>query len=217
MIELRSIERKFFEGKPTEVAALRGVNLTINDGEMTAIMGPSGSGKSTLLHILALLDSHYTGEFIYNGTDVSSLGDSKKAKIRNREIGLVMQDYGLVGEMTALTNVEIPLIIAGEGGRAARKKAEAALDEVSLSHRAKYAANLLSGGERQRVAIARAIVMGAQLLLADEPTGAVDGETTDEIIGLMRRLNMSGVTVVIVTHDAAVASMCDRTVRLTKH
>lgn len=215
MIELKHICRKFFEGKPSEVNALRDVNLVVENGEMISIMGPSGSGKSTLLHILALLDDHYTGEYIYDGIDVQKLTDSRKAKIRNQDISIIMQDYGLIGEMSALNNVELPLIIAGTNGKKMREKALAALHEVGLEQKAKYNANLLSGGEKQRVAIARAIVSGAKIILADEPTGSVDSKTTVEIVNLMKKMNSNGVTVIIVTHDGAVAKMCSRQICIT--
>ncbi len=214
MIEVRDVYRKFYEGKPFEVVALKGANLVVHDGEMISIMGPSGSGKSTLLHILALLDNNYTGEYRYNGTDIHQLSDARKASIRNDEIGLVMQDYGLIGEMSALKNVELPLIIAGEGGTKMHEKALQALRDVGLENKAKNNVNLLSGGERQRVAIARAIVCGAKVLLADEPTGAVDSKTTVEIIELLKRQNKKGVTVIIVTHDIAVANMCERRINI---
>lgn len=215
MIELKHICRKFFEGKPSEVNALRDVNLVVENGEMISIMGPSGSGKSTLLHILALLDDHYTGEYTYDGLDVRKLTDSHKAKIRNQDISIIMQDYGLIGEMSALNNVELPLIIAGTNGKKMREKALAALHEVGLEQKAKYNANLLSGGEKQRVAIARAIVSGAKIILADEPTGSVDSKTTIEIVNLMKKMNSNGATVIIVTHDVAVAKMCKRQICIT--
>lgn len=214
MIELKNVSRKFFEGKPNEVAALRGINLTVSDGDMLAIMGPSGSGKSTLLHILALLDSHYSGELIYDGRDISKLGDTEKSSLRNHEIGLVMQDYGLVGEMTAQENVEIPLIVAGIGKKEARARSREALERVGMAHKSGYNANLLSGGERQRVAVARAVVMNAKVLLADEPTGAVDTKITGEIMDLLKTLNQSGVTVIIVTHDVNVANLCTRKINI---
>lgn len=214
MIEIKNLYRVFFEGKSTEVVALRDINLKVKDGDMLAIMGPSGSGKSTLLHILALLDDHYTGEYKYNGIDVSQLSDSCKAAIRNHEISLVMQDYGLIGNMSALSNVELPLIIAGESGKKAHEKALSALREVGLESKAKYNTNLLSGGECQRVAIARAIVSGAKVILADEPTGAVDSKKTIEIIELMKKINTNGVTVIIVTHDVVVANMCTKQINI---
>ena len=215
MIELKHICRKFFEGKPSEVNALRDVNLVVENGEMISIMGPSGSGKSTLLHILALLDDHYTGEYTYDGLDVRKLTDSHKAKIRNQDISIIMQDYGLIGEMSALNNVELPLIIAGTNGKKMREKALAALHEVGLKQKAKYNANLLSGGEKQRVAIARAIVSGAKIIFADEPTGSVDSKTTIEIVNLMKKMNSNGATVIIVTHDVTVAKMCNRQICIT--
>lgn len=214
MIELNNLYRKYYEGKPSEVVALRGINFVVNDGDMVAIMGPSGSGKSTLLHVLALLDNDYTGEYKYNGINMSKLPDTRKAALRNKEIGLVMQDYGLIGEMSAQKNVELPLIIAGETGKKMHQKALNALCEVGLGSKATYNTNLLSGGERQRVAIARAIVSGAKLLLADEPTGAVDSKTTVEIMELMNRLNENGVTIIIVTHDFAVADMCKKQISI---
>lgn len=215
MIELKKVNKSFSNGKENKIQALSNVSLTVNDGEMISVIGPSGSGKSTLLHIVAMLDTQDSGTYFYNGIDVSTMSESKKAQIRNREIGIVLQDYGLVGEMNALKNVALPLTIAGETGRTATQKAKDALCAVGLSDKLKQKANLLSGGQRQRVAIARAIVMNSKVILADEPTGAVDSKTTNDIMDLFSRINSkTGASVIIVTHDLTVAERCERTVQI---
>lgn len=215
MIQLKNINKNFLNGKENKIQALSNVSLTVNDGEMISIIGPSGSGKSTLLHIIAMLDTADSGTYLYNGIDVSTMSESKKAQIRNREISIVLQDYGLIGEMNALKNVALPLTIAGESGRIATQKAKDALCAVGLSDKLKQKANLLSGGQRQRVAIARAIVMNAKVILADEPTGAVDSKTTNDIIDLFSSINLkTGTSVIIVTHDSTVAERCGHTIKI---
>lgn len=215
MIELKKINKSFPNGKDNRIKALSNVSLNVNDGEMISIIGPSGSGKSTLLHIAAMLDTQDSGAYLYNGIDVSTMSQSKKAQIRNREIGIILQDYGLIGEMNSLKNVALPLTIAGETGRTAAQKAKEALCVVGLSDKLKQKTNLLSGGQRQRVAIARAIVMNAKVILADEPTGAVDSKTTKDIMDLFSNINLkTGASVIIVTHDLAVAERCGRIVKI---
>ncbi len=214
MIELKNVNKTYCPGKTNQVEALKNVNLTIKDGDLISIMGPSGSGKSTLLHILAMLDEADSGIYLFNGIDVSALKDAKKAALRNKDIGFIMQDFGLIGEVSALKNVEIPLIIGGVSGRELRERAENALKSVGLESHMKQKVNLLSGGERQRVAIARALVTNAKIIFADEPTGSVDSKNTTEIMNLLLSLNRSGVTVVIVTHDSIVANMCTRKIKI---
>ena len=215
MIELKNIKKTFFRGKPNQINALCGVDLTIRDGDMISVMGPSGSGKSTLLHILAMLDSPDTGDYLYNGKSVAAMSEMRRAALRNKRIGIVLQDYGLIGEMRAVDNVKIPLVIAGVSPPEARRRAEAALGEVGLAARASQRTSQLSGGERQRVAIARAIVTGAGMILADEPTGALDSAATAEIVDLLASLNDRGMTVVIVTHNPDVAARCQRQIRIS--
>lgn len=215
MIQIENICKSFSNGKENVIQALSDVSLTVNDVEMISVTGPSGSGKSTLLHIIAMLDTQDSGKYFYNGIDVSAMSESKKAQIRNREIGIVLQDYGLIGEMNALKNVALPLTIAGETGKAATQRAKDALCAVGLSDKLKQKANLLSGGQRQRVAIARAIVMNANVILADEPTGAVDSKTTNDIMDLFSSINLkTGASIIIVTHDLAAAERCGRKVKI---
>lgn len=214
MIELKNVCKTYNKNKANRVEALRNVSLCIEDGELLSIMGPSGSGKTTLLHMLALLDQPDSGEILFDGLDTAHMGDAKKARLRNADIGIVLQDYGLIGTMSALANVEIPLLIAGEKRRVARKKASEALERVSMLKRSAVKTCLLSGGERQRVAIARAIVTNAKLILADEPTGAVDSKNTDEIMELFKALNRQRKTVIIVTHNQKVAESCGRKLQI---
>ena len=212
MIELTNICKTFNKDRSNQVMALKDVDLRVETGEIVAIMGPSGSGKSTLLHILAMLETSDSGKYLLGGKDTAGLKDRQKAALRNKNIGIVLQEYGLVGELSAQSNVEIPLIIAGEGLGSSKRKALEALKEVDLADKAQTRAGLLSGGERQRVAIARAIVTDAQLILADEPTGAVDTKNGLAIMELFLKLHKNGKTIVIVTHNPEIAAMCQRTV-----
>jgi len=211
MIELENITKIYRMGK-VEVNALRGVNLSIQKGEMLAIIGASGSGKSTLMNIIGCLDKLSSGKYILDGADVSHLNDNKLADLRNKKFGFVFQDYSLLSRASALANVELPLIYGG--GPQKRKRAMEALERVGLGARAKHKPTELSGGEQQRVAIARALVNNPALILADEPTGNVDSKVTEEIISLFCQLNQEGITIVLVTHEADVASRTRRTIRL---
>lgn len=210
MIEIKNLSKTYLAGKENQVEALKNATLRIGKGEMIALTGPSGSGKSTLLHILALMDTQTSGEYYFMDKDVNEMREKERAELRNRQIGMILQDYGLIEELTAIQNVQLPLIIAGENGNKARKKAIAALEAVGLGKQLKQCANRLSGGQRQRVAIARAMVTNAQLILADEPTGALDKTATNEFMELMRRLNERGVTIIIATHNEMVAEQCNR-------
>jgi putative ABC transport system ATP-binding protein len=190
------------------VRALDGVSLTVDAGEMIAIRGPSGSGKSTLMNLLGCLERPDSGTYMLAGEDVSRLGKDRLAEIRNLRIGFVFQTFNLLPRMSALENVELPLQYAGRHD--AREKAIEALRIVGLADRMEHEPTQLSGGQRQRVAVARAIVTDPAILLADEPTGALDSRTGEEILALFKELNDRGNTVIIVTHDAAVARHCQR-------
>jgi len=194
------------------VRALDDVSFEIKAGEMVAIRGPSGSGKSTLMHIIGCLDTPDSGTYVLGGEDVSRLGKDRLAEIRNQNIGFVFQTFNLLPRMSALENVELPIHYAGR--KDAREHAEAALKIVGLGDRMEHEPNQLSGGQRQRVAIARAIVTSPKILLADEPTGALDSKTGEEILALFKSLNEQGRTIIIVTHDAAIARHCKREIFL---
>ncbi|MEI8196048.1 MAG: ABC transporter ATP-binding protein [Phycisphaerae bacterium] len=190
------------------VSALDHIDVTIEAGEMVAIRGPSGSGKSTLMNILGCLDRPTSGQYWLAGEDVSRLGKNALAEIRNRRIGFVFQTFNLLPRMSAMENVELPLLYAQRLG--ARQQAVKALTTVGLGDRTTHQPNQLSGGQRQRVSIARAIVTDPAIVLADEPTGALDSRTGEEILGLFKKLNEQGRTIIVVTHDSKVAQHCQR-------
>jgi len=212
MIELENVTKVYRMGK-VEVYALRGVTLSIKQGEMVAIQGASGSGKSTLLHVIGCLDRPTSGKYFFEGAEVSRLNDNQLAEMRNGKFGFVFQEYNLLSRASALSNVELPLIYGGN--RHKRQRAMEALERVGLGPRAKHKPTELSGGEQQRVAIARALVNNPALILADEPTGNLDSASTAEIISIFRQLNQDGITVVIVTHEADIASQTQRIIRLS--
>jgi putative ABC transport system ATP-binding protein len=211
MIQLEGVTKIYRMGK-VQVPALHGIDLTIDDGELIAIMGPSGSGKTTLMNILGCLDTPTSGRYLLDGTDVSRLSDNRLARIRSRKIGFVFQSFNLVPRTSALRNVELPLIYAG--GRVRHRAARHALELVGLADREKHMPNELSGGQQQRVAIARALINDPALLLADEPTGNLDSASTREILKLLGGLNDAGRTVVIITHEEEVAAFTKRVVRM---
>lgn len=211
MIQLEGITKIYRMGK-VQVPVLHGIDLTIDDGELVAIMGPSGSGKTTLMNILGCLDAPTSGRYLLDGADVSRLSDNRLAKIRSHKIGFVFQSLNLVSRTSALRNVELPLIYAG--GRVRHKAARHALELVGLADREKHMPNELSGGQQQRVAIARALINDPALLLADEPTGNLDSASTREILKLLGGLNDAGRTVVIITHEEEVAAFTKRVVRM---
>jgi putative ABC transport system ATP-binding protein len=197
-----------------EIHALRGVDLTVVKGEYLAIMGPSGSGKSTLMNLLGCLDTPTKGNYLLNDREVSSMNDDELAHVRNREIGFVFQTFNLLPRATALHNVELPLIYAGVPARERLQHAQQALEQVDLADRVKHRPNELSGGQRQRVAIARALVNKPSIVLADEPTGNLDSTTGGEILALFDKLHERGHTLIVVTHEAAVARNAEHVVRL---
>jgi putative ABC transport system ATP-binding protein len=220
MLEAHNLRKTYKLGRHNTVAALRGVNVRIEAGEMVAIMGPSGSGKSTLMHILGLLhapDPNHgpAPELTFDGLDVGRLSDGQRTKLRAKRMGFVFQDFNLIPTLTAIENVMLACDYAGRTGKSAREAALEALALVGLSGRAGHRSTELSGGEQQRVAIARALVNQPALVLADEPTGNLDSARTDEILGLLRRLNReNGQTFVLVTHDSDVAEACDRVIHV---
>ena len=212
MITLEGITKVYLAGE-VEVAALTGISLHIPEGEFVAIMGPSGSGKSTLMNLIGCLDQPSSGRYILDGYDVSALSDDQLAWIRNRKIGFVFQSYNLIPRASAVHNVEMPLIYAGDSEQR-RERAIAALESVGLLERASHLPNELSGGQQQRVAVARALVTDPAILLADEPTGNLDSESSVEIMKLLRELNRQGRTIVLITHEPDIAAFAQRVVRL---
>ena len=215
MIKLTDIVKIYNPKKSNEFEALHGVSCEIQDGEMVAIIGKSGAGKSTLLHILACIDSYQEGEYVIDDTVIKNLSEKQYAKIRNEKIGMVMQDFALVEDFTALENVLIPLSFSKQKIKNKKEKAYQALKVVGVEDLAKKPCNKLSGGQKQRVAIARAIVNNPSMILADEPTGALDTKTSAEIMELFKSLNSRGKTIVIVTHDPKVAEQCDRIIEIS--
>jgi putative ABC transport system ATP-binding protein len=213
LIETHDLWKTYTMGAE-EIHALRGVSVSIERGEYIAIMGPSGSGKSTLMNLIGCLDSPTTGSYLLNGKRVSDMNDNELARIRNEEIGFVFQTFNLLPRASALQNVELPLVYAGVSAREREVQAKAALERVDLLPRMSHRPNELSGGQRQRVAIARALVNNPSLILADEPTGNLDSKTGAEIMALFARLHQAGNTIVLVTHEAEVASLADRALHL---
>ncbi len=214
LIQLKKVTKVYQTGEE-KLYALDHVDLEVERNGFVAIMGASGSGKSTLMNIIGALDRPTEGEYLLEGTAVQGLSDRKLSALRNRKIGFVFQAFNLLPRYTAVQNVEVPLIYAGVGTRERRKMAVEALEKLGLGHRLNHRPTELSGGQQQRVAIARAIVTRPVLLLADEPTGAVDSETTQQILDLIEQLHREGMTIVLVTHEAEVGARAHRIVRLS--
>lgn len=207
---------KIYRTKEIETQALENINLNIEEKEFVSIMGPSGCGKSTLLNIIGLLDSPTSGELFLDGVEVSSLPDKVMAKLRNRKLGFVFQNFHLIPALNVLDNVELPLLYrSGVSASERRKKALAVLEKVGLSHRTKHFPTQLSGGQCQRVAIARALIGEPAILLADEPTGNLDSKMGAEIIDILTQLNQEGTTIVMVTHDESIAEKTNRIIRMS--
>ena len=217
MIEIKNLYKTYNYGKPNAFEALKDVSLMINDGEMVAIIGKSGAGKSTLMHILGCIDDFEKGQYIFNGKDISKVNEKKSAAIRNSEIGIVLQEFALMEQYTVVENVIMPLFFTPKSGRRSEKEKRALeiLKRLEMDEYAHKKVNKLSGGQKQRVAIARAMINNPSVLLADEPTGALDVKTTDEIMKVFRNLNKNGTTVIIITHDIEVAGMCDRIIEIS--
>jgi putative ABC transport system ATP-binding protein len=213
LLQLQTVSKTYEMGSTT-VHALREVDLQIDAGEMVAIMGASGSGKSTLLNIVGTLDRPSGGRYILDGQDVAELGDRELAQFRNRKIGFVFQAFNLLPRYSALRNVELPMLYGGVPRSERRRRAEAALERVGLGDRMHHQPNELSGGQQQRVSIARALVQEPVMLLADEPTGALDSETTLQIMDLFSELHGAGMTIILVTHEPSVAEYAHRVLRV---
>ena len=213
MIELNSLVKKFTLGDET-ITAVNNANLNVDSGEFISIIGPSGSGKSTLMTIIGLLDRADSGTYLFDGMDVTQLSDNEQAAIRNEKIGFVFQSFYLLQKLTAVENVMVPLLYRGTGEKEARSRAEEMLGKLKMENRKGHLPNQLSGGQQQRVAIARALVGNPALILADEPTGALDSATSKEILKLLKELNEEGQTIIIITHDNSIAAQTKRVIRI---
>ena len=207
MIEIKNLTKTYNKGKPNQLKALDDVSLKINDGEFVAIIGKSGAGKSTLMHILGCIDNYDSGEYLIDGVNVAEYNDRKRAQIRNKNIGIVMQDFALLEKYTVIDNVLLPFDFS-------KKKVNRKIKEVGMEMIYDKEVSKLSGGQKQRVAIARAMIMEPKILLADEPTGALDEKTSSDIIALLRKMNEKGTTVIIITHDKDIAESCDRIIEI---
>ena len=213
MIQLENI-KKIFRTEEVETWALREVNLEVKEGEFVAIMGPSGCGKSTLLNILGLLDNPSEGKYLLDGKEMSTLKESERTDIRKGVIGFVFQSFNLIDELNVYENIELPLLYMGVPAKERKRRVEAAMDRMAISHRRKHFPNQLSGGQQQRVAIARAVLANPKIILADEPTGNLDSKNGKEVMNLLSELHQEGTTVIMVTHSQHDASYADRIVRL---
>lgn len=212
-LEMTGVRKTYATGA-VEVEALRGIDLSVDEGEYLAIMGPSGSGKSTLMHIIGCLDVPTAGTYELDGVDVSGMSEKQLAEVRNRKIGFVFQQFNLLPSLTAVRNVELPLVYAGVPAGERRERALTALERVGLADRVQHRPGELSGGQQQRVSVARALVSDPALILADEPTGALDSHSTNEILELFAELHASGRTIVVITHEADVGEQAKRLVHI---
>ncbi|MBR6653779.1 MAG: ABC transporter ATP-binding protein [Oscillospiraceae bacterium] len=215
LIELKDVYKIYNEGMENEVRALDGVSLSIDRGEFVAVIGASGSGKSTLMNILGCLDIPTYGDYYLDNEDVADLTNRELAKIRNKEVGFVFQGYNLIPELTAIENVELPLIYQNIPVGKRYDMAMDALERVSMEDRADHRPNEMSGGQQQRVAIARAIATKAPIIMADEPTGALDSRTGAHVLEILHRLHSEGTTIILITHDGNIASTAERIIRIS--
>ncbi len=213
IIELKGIEKAYPVGDG-EVSVLKGINLNIEKGEFIALMGPSGSGKSTLLNIVGCLDRPTRGRFLLLGKDISETSDDELARIRREELGFIFQTFNLIGRISVLRNVEIPMILSEVSREKRKARALELLDAVGLAHRVDFSPPNISGGERQRVAIARALANDPKIIIADEPTGNLDLKSSDEVMAILKNLHDEGRTIIMVTHNPEITMNCDRVVRL---
>ena len=214
LIELRNVYKIYGEGLESEVRALDGVSLSIGRGEFIAVVGQSGSGKSTMMNVLGCLDVPTYGSYLLNGTDVSELTDKELSRIRNKQIGFIFQQYNLIQNLSVLENVELPLIYQGIDPIDRREMAMTALERVGLADRFRHKPTQMSGGQQQRVAIARAIATRPPIIMANEPTGALDSKTGLEVLEFLRQLNDEGSTIILITHDNGIAATARRIIRL---
>ena len=215
LIDIKNLFKIYNEGKESEVRALNGVSLQIDRGEFVSIIGQSGSGKSTLMNILGCLDIPTYGDYHLDGTDITELSDRQLAHIRNKQIGFIFQGYNLIPALSARENVELPLIYQGLSGERRRERSEEALERVSMFDRADHRPSEMSGGQQQRVAIARAIATHPSIIMADEPTGALDSKTGLHVLEILHSLHQDGSTVLLITHDNGIAATAERIVRLS--
>lgn len=214
LIQMQGIRKSYYIGQPNELEILHGIDLTVYPGEFVAIVGESGSGKSTLMNIIGVLDKPTAGEYVLDGVNIHDADDNDLAAIRNRKIGFVFQTYNLIGRQSALKNVELPMLYAGVPAGERTRRAKEWLERVGMGERMRHQPNELSGGQKQRVAIARAMVNEPALILADEPTGALDSHTGREVLGMLQQMHDEGHTVVLITHDNSIAVQADRIIRL---
>ena len=215
LIELKDIYKIYREGEESEVRALDGVSLTIDRGEFVAIVGASGSGKSTLMNVLGCLDIPTYGEYRLDGAEITTRTDAQLAQIRNRQIGFIFQGYNLIPELTALENVALPLAYQGMHVQQRNETAMAALEKVGMALRAQSHPSELSGGQQQRIAIARAIATHPSMIMADEPTGALDSKTGKQVLEMLQQLYREGTTVILITHDLSIAATVPRVIRIS--
>ncbi|MCB9809569.1 ABC transporter ATP-binding protein [Candidatus Peribacteria bacterium] len=214
LIVTENLHKKYFSGLETELHVLRGINLTIEAGQSVAIMGPSGSGKSTLMHLLGFLDTVTEGRYFFDGEDVSHFTEDELASIRNTRVGFVFQQFHLLPRTSAIENVQLPMIYAGVSSAEQVRRATEALEAVGLGDRLDHLPNELSGGQQQRVSIARALVNNPKVLFADEPTGNLDTQSSEEIMEIFMQLNREGKTLIMVTHEPDIAQYCERVIHL---
>lgn len=215
IIDLKGIKKSFFIGKPNELEVLHGIDLRVREGEFVAIVGESGSGKSTLMNIIGVLDRQTSGEYILDGVDVSEADDKELSKIRNQKIGFVFQTFNLIGRQSSVKNVELPMLYAGVPKKERSKRAEELLKIVGMQDRMTHMPNELSGGQKQRVSIARAIANDPAIILADEPTGALDSETGRKVMDIFHDLNKNyNKTIILITHNRELADECERVITI---